>query len=209
MKNETKNEEKEIKVGGIAVETFSLSLKGTSPLLSHKFSERAQTKILDKQMKTAGRAVGREAKNPEQDYLDSLYVMEDGRYGFPISAFKNSAVDACSFMEGLTKVMARGAFHLIDENGSGLTAIDGTPKMRKDVVRLGGPGSPADIRYRGEFPTGWKVKLLIRYNKNAISIDQIVQVFNCAGFGIGVGDWRPQKDGSYGMFEVVSNGKQI
>jgi len=28
-------------------------------------------------------------------------------------------------------------------------------------------------------------------------------LFNVAGFAIGVGDWRPQKDGSNGMFRVV------
>lgn len=124
---------------------------------------------------------------------------------FP-SAFKGAAVDACSFTgKEITKVQARGTFHLIDDTGEGLTAIQGTPKMRRDTVRVG-MGS-ADMRYRGAFPTGWQTTLTIRYNRNAISPDQIIQLFNLAGFHIGVGDWRPQKDGSYGMFEVVSNGK--
>ena len=131
-------------------------------------------------------------------------MLKDGRYGFPVSGFKNAAVDACSFMEGQKKTIARGAFHLIDESGEGLVAIKGTPHMRKDTVRVG-MGS-ADMRYRGSFPVGWKADLKIRYNKNAISAAQIVQLFNTAGFSIGIGDWRPQKDGSYGMFQVTSNG---
>lgn len=202
MGKETKHE---VKVGGIATRQIRITLVGTTPLISHKFSEKAQDKILQKQMKTAQKTTGKEAKNPEQDFKDSLYVLEDGRYGFPLSGFKNAAVDACSFMDGMKKTNTRGAFHLIDEFGGGLAVLEGTPRMRKDTVRVG--MGTADIRYRGEFPK-WKVNLLIKYNANAISPAQIVQLFNAAGFGIGVGDWRPQRDGSCGMFEVVSNGKE-
>lgn len=208
MKNKNKNEEKreDIVVGGISLKSFRLTLRGTSPLISHKFSDRAQDAMLAKQMKTATKATGKEAKNPQRDYEESLYVLKDGRYGFPISGFKNAAVDACTFMDGMKKTVMRGAFHLIDEH-EGLAVIEGTPRMRKDNVRVG--MGTADIRYRGEFPTGWKTTLLIKYNENAVSIPQIVQLFNAAGFGVGVGDWRPQKDGSYGMFEVVNNEGKI
>lgn len=202
MKKETNEEKgKEVQIGGISIKTFKLTLRGTSPLISHKFSDRAQDAMLAKQMKTAIKTPGKEAKNPQRDYEESLYVLKDGRYGFPISGFKNAAVDACTFMDGVKKTMMRGAFHLIDEH-EGLTVIEGTPRMRKDNVRVG--MGTADIRYRGEFQTGWETTLLIKYNETAVSIPQIVQLFNAAGFGIGVGDWRPQKDGSYGMFEVVS-----
>lgn len=200
-------ETKEVRVGGINTQNFRIKLVGTSPLISHKFSERAQEKILSKQMKTAEKMSGKEVKNPERDFQESLYVLDDGRYGFPLSGFKNAAVDACTFLDGIKKTLARGAFHIIDEHGGGLAVIEGTPKMRKDTVRLGGMGSPADIRYRGEYPTGWKTTLLIKYNANAISPAQIIQMFNAAGFGVGVGDWRPQRDGSYGMFEVASGDK--
>lgn len=190
-----------VSIGGISIKTFKLTLRGTSPLICHKFSDRMQDAMLAKQMKTAVGKVGREAKNPQRDYEESLYVLKDGRYGFPISGFKNSAVDACSFMDGMKKTVMRGAFHIIDEH-EGLAVIQGTPRMRKDNVRVG--MGTADIRYRGEFPIGWKTVLAIRFNENAVSTAQIAQLFNAAGFGVGVGDWRPQKDGSYGQFEVAS-----
>jgi len=203
MKKET---QKEIKVGGIVTGLIRIAIIGTSPLISHKFSKRAQEKILKKQMKIAEGPTGREARNPERDYEESLYVLEDGRYGFPISAFKNAAIDACPYMDNFKKTTTRGTFHIIDEHGNGLTPIEGTPRMREDVVKL---FSSADLRYRGEFPTGWKTTLLIKYNMNAISPAQLIQLFNAAGFGIGVGDWRPQRDGSYGMFEVVNDGQKV
>ena len=59
----------------------------------------------------------------------------------------------------------------------------------------------ADIRYRGEFPV-WRVTFTIRHNANVLSAEQIINLFNVGGFAIGVGDWRPQRNGSFGMFHV-------
>jgi hypothetical protein len=172
---------------------MKLTLIGDSPLITHQWSAKAKKMMLDKQMKKATGA--REAKNPEQDYKDSLYVHPDGGYGFPAIAFKAAAVDAATFVDGITKVEMRGAFHINDE----LVKIEGSPAPREDVVRVG--MGTADLRYRAEFKK-WKTTLTIRYNSRAISAEQITNMFQNAGFAIGVGEWRPQKDGRNGMFHV-------
>ena len=154
------------------------------------------------------------AKSPEQDFIDSLYwysprppspTLEDieaGKFtfGFPTIAFKAAAVDACSHVEGMTKVAARGAFHIDGD----LVAIEGIPVPREDMVRIG--MGVADIRYRAEFRT-WRVKLTIQYNANVISVEQIVNLFETAGFAIGVGEHRPQRDGQWGRFHVARQGE--
>ena len=89
----------------------------------------------------------------------------------------------------------RGSFHIEGE----LVEIKGKPNMREDMVRIG--MGTADIRYRPEFKE-WSVTLPLRYNADKISLDQIVNMFNLAGFGVGVGEWRPEKDGTHGMFHV-------
>jgi hypothetical protein len=92
---------------------------------------------------------------------------------------------------------ARGAFHVDGE----MVAIQaGPPKMRQDMVRVG--MGTADVRFRGEF-TQWAVDLTVSYNAAALSPEQIVNLFNLAGFGVGVGEWRPEKDGGYGRFHVA------
>ena len=149
---------------------------------------------MDKQMKKA--KVARESKDPERDFRESLYDHPDGGYGFPVVAFKSAAVDACSHVREITKVEARGAFHIAGE----LALIDGKPTMRQDMVRVG-MGS-ADIRFRGEFKK-WSTELLVRFNSSVLSLEQIVNLFNTAGFAIGVGEWRPEKNGSFGMFRVA------
>lgn len=184
-----------IELPKLNIQRVDIRLIGDSSLISHKWSEKAKKEMLDKQMKRAKTA--RVAKDPEQDFKDSLYQHPDGGFGFPAVAFKSAAVDACSHVEGVTKVEARGAFHI---NGE-LVKIDGKPSPREDMVKVG--MGTADIRYRGEFKK-WAVNIQVRYNANVLSAEQIVNLFNTAGFAIGVGEWRPQKDGSYGMFHVAT-----
>jgi hypothetical protein len=187
-----------IAIKPLAIQHMALTLVGDSPLICHAWSQKAKQEMLDKQMKKAKQA--KQAKNPEQDFRDSLYSHPSGGYGFPAVAFKSAAVDACSHIEGVTKVEARGAFHIIGD----MIAIEGEPKMREDMVRIG--MGTADLRYRGEF-TQWRADISIRYNAAVLSPEQIVNLFNTGGFAIGVGEWRPQRDGSFGMFHVAQDGE--
>lgn len=177
------------------IKRMTIGLIGESSLITHAWSEKAQRQMLDKQTKRS--APAKVAKDPKQDFLDSLYEIGKEKYGFPAVAFKSAAVDACSHVSGVTKVQARGAFHVEGE----MVEITGSkPQMREDMVRID-MGRTADIRYRGEFMP-WQVTLTLRYNSNVLSEEQIVNLFETAGFAIGVGEWRPQRNGSHGMFRV-------
>lgn len=189
----------------INVQHLEIVLLGDSPLISHAWSEKAKRQMLDKHMKKAKTA--KEAKDPVADFVNSLYWLSEkpgkpteddvvqGRFGFPCVAFKSAAVGACRFSDGIKMTEARGAFHVVGE----FAAIEGTPTPREDMVRIG--MGKADIRFRGEFKT-WRTRLLVDYNVAVLSPEQIVNLFNLAGFGVGVGEWRPEKDGSYGRFHV-------
>jgi hypothetical protein len=177
---------------------MQITLVGDSPLICHAWSKKAKAAMLAKQMKKAAQA--KAAKDPEQDFKDSLYAHPDGGWGFPAVAFKASAVDACTHIANITKVEARGAFHIDGE----LVKIEGKPTPREDMVRIG--MGVADIRYRGEFKK-WRCTFSLRYNANVISVEQILNLFNTAGFAVGVGEWRPSRDGSNGMFHVATKGE--
>lgn len=189
-----------------------LQIVGLSPLISHAWSEKSKKEMLDKQMKKAKTA--KKAKDPCQDYAESMYWISKrpkgkikdtdiakATFGFPAVAFKSAAVTACSQVDGITKVFARGAFHV--NLGEELVVIesDEPPVMREDMVRIA--MGTADLRYRGSFEN-WKTTLKISYNDSAISLEQIANLFNTAGFSVGIGEWRPEKDGQFGMFELGS-----
>jgi len=184
-----------IEIPPLDIQSMEIVLVGDSPLICHAWSAKAKKEMLDKQMKKA--KAKKEAKDPQKDFEESLYPHPDGGYGFPAVAFKSAAVDACSHVDGVTKVLARGAFHITGE----LVKIEGSPVSREDMVRVG--MGTADIRYRGEFKD-WKARVLVRFNASVLSAGQIVNLFNTAGFAIGVGEWRPQRDGNYGMFHVAN-----
>jgi hypothetical protein len=176
------------------IRTIHFTLVGDSPLLCHRWSEKAIKQMLDKQMGVA--TAGQAKKDPVKDYEDSLYKLPDGGFGFPAIAFKNAAVSACTSLgKAVTKVQARQAFHVVGK----LLRIEGTPRMREDAVRLN--GSTADLRYRGEFEE-WKIQMVVRYNANVLTADQVVNLFNVAGFAVGVGEYRTEKDGDCGHFHV-------
>jgi hypothetical protein len=201
----TKAERVELKP--IDIRTFKLPIKGTSPLIVHKFSEKAKKQIEDKQQKKAKGA--KEARDPKSEYLAACYVMPDSpkagekkaKYGVPASGLKNCAVSACKFVDGMPMTYARGAFHVIEDAGGLVEIAFDEMRMREDTVRLCGPGGALDMRYRPEF-LGWSLVMTIRYNAAAISPEQIVNLFNIAGFSVGLCEWRPERDGAYGMFEV-------
>lgn len=177
----------------LTIKNVVLHIVGDSELITHQWSEKAKKEMRDKQM---GKATsGKAPKVPEEDYEGAFYRLEDGTPAIRTIAFKAAAVDAASQLKAMTKVYLRGAFHVVGE----LVAVSGTPYMREDMVRVG--MGTADLRYRPGFPS-WSVDLPVRFNPNAITLEQLVHLFNQAGFSCGVGEWRPQKDGPYGMFHV-------
>ena len=187
----------QVSIPAIDIRRGVIVLQGDSPLVVHAWSAKARQEILDKQRKKAKQA--KEAKDPDALYQECFYFTPDHKYGFPAIAFKAAAVDACSHVSDLTKVEARGAFHV---DGEIVALHDYTgPVQRQDMVRIA--MGTADVRIRPEFPT-WSATLNIRYNARVLSLDQIANLFNVAGFSIGIGEHRPQRDGQWGMFHVVS-----
>lgn len=130
----------------------------------------------------------------ESEVLD---LISKATFGFPVVGFKAAAIDA-GYQQGILakKTTARGAFHIV--NGE-FAIIEGKPTMREDIVRIG--MGTADVRFRAEFKQ-WATTLFIQYNKNSMSAEQIISLFNAGGFANGVGEWRPSRDGDYGRFHV-------
>lgn len=202
----TKKNEENINIPAIELKRFTIKIVGDSPFICHAWDEKAKLMMLEKQMKKA--STGKEAKDPFMDFCNSLYwitekpenpTMEDvlaAKFGFPTAGFKAAAVDGAYQSKAIDKkTTARAAFQILGE----MAVIEGTPIMREDMVRIG--MGTADIRYRAEFKE-WSTVLTIQYNAKAMSAEQIINLFNIGGFAAGIGEWRPGKAGSYGMFHV-------
>lgn len=198
---EPKVQEKKVTIPGVTIKEATLTIEGTSPLLVNKFSNKAKTEIEDKQL---GKAKSKKAfRNPEQEYKDSLYFLPGtkNKYGIPANGLKNAAVSACKYVDSLKMTFARGAFHVVPGPG-GLVEVIGKPQMDESIVRIGPFGNKVAMpRYRGRFDE-WKISFKVRYNSNVISPEQIANLYETAGFSIGLCEWRAEKNGSYGMFQI-------
>lgn len=196
----------------INLQKISVNIEGITSLITHRWSEKAKKLMLDNM--TGNKTKARELRNPIMDFITSAYWLTEqpaeyteeafqkaidsgARFGFPSTAFKKSAATA-AFRSKITKdvVSTLATFFIEDE----FVEIVGTPIMREDMVTVGMGG--ADLRYRAEFPE-WKATLNITYNADIITSTQLVNLFNLAGFATGIGEWRVEKKGQYGMFRVV------
>lgn len=195
---------------------MTIWIAGLTPLLVHNFGAKAIKQILDKQTGKA-KPGPRALKDPFVDFRESLYIINEKKvpknrlepgqawkfcpdtFGFPASGFKKAMVSACSMVEGVKKTWIRGLVHI---HGNYLPITYKSLVMRQDTVRVGPFGKKsADIRFRGEFHD-WSIEMQISYNRSAISPEQIAMLLNNAGFSVGVGEWRPEKDGSHGTFAI-------
>ena len=195
-----------IQIPALALAQFDVTIEGLTPLITHKFDEKVQKQIEDKQQQKATQRK-QEKRNPKAEYLAACYVMPsckykaghaECRYGFPANGIKSSAVSACRYTD-LAMTVSRGVFFVLPQDGQLVEVKFGKMEMVKDSVRL--PNKSGDIRYRPYF-YDWSITFRIEYNTAVISPSQIVNLLNNAGFGVGIGDWRPETKGVNGRFRV-------
>ena len=203
-----------IKVPALKIHTIDMTIVGTSEpgdsprLVTHNWDKKAQGELENARVfGDKGDPKVKKLREPEREFLACLYPM-NGKLvtnpkkippcGFPTRGIKAAAVRAATDC-GNNMTDVRRAFHI-----DGVLAVikSKKPKMRKDMVRLGGQSRPIDIRWRAEF-LDWSIKFKVRFNANVISAERIVSLFNTAGFGVGIGEDRGEKGGQWGMFKVV------
>lgn len=179
------------------MEMAQVHLVGTSTLILHAFSEKARKQMLGKQ---TGSPMKKEFKDPEECFNGARYIDEKGRDCIRGASFKHAMVDAASFTKGATKVKLRGGVFI---HGDDLLPIKyDRIRNREDVTRVGNSFSKvADLRYRPEY-FDWSVQIILRYMPNVVTLDQALTYLQLAGQCIGVGEWRPQRNGVHGTFRV-------
>lgn len=204
-----------LEIPEIDIRDAVISIEGDTPLIMHKWSEKAKKEMIEIQTKAA-KSKGKEARDPEAEYVDTIYFMDEepeektaasvaecvangNRIGFPSTAFKQCAImGAYRSGIGIKATEMRAAFHIPDE----LVEIKGIPTPREDMVRLQGINKPAFIRFRAEV-RNWKADIHVKYNAGVITVTQLANLFNLGGFACGVGEWRPERNGTMGSFHVT------
>lgn len=192
---------KTVEVLDFQINEVTIPIIGISPLIVHKFSEKAQRMIQDKQ---AGKAKNKkhEIKVPEDDFNGARHISPLGWDGFPAAGFKAAMIRGAKMIGMVMKDTQTAFFIKADCEETQLVKIHAEPRMRTDMVRVG-MGS-ADVRYRPEY-VDWFAELTIEFNSGVLSLDQIHQLVKAAGYGCGVGEMRPEKGKfGYGRFKLAN-----
>ena len=193
---------------------FRFTIIGDSILIHNKFSTKAKEQMAEKQQKAV--RVKKAPKNPEQLFLDSLHVVsgksgeKNAVYGIPATAIKASIVTA-GMDADYKKTQLRRAFFVNAPGAVGASSdelvpikFSKGPIMREDTVRL--QTGVCDLRYRGSFE-GWSAEVEVTYNPKVISREEILYLADVAGFGVGLLENRPERNGSCGRFHVARVGE--
>lgn len=188
-----------IHIQKIQAETLRVPIVGTASLIVHAWSQKAKQAMLDAQQ---GRKTPKAIRDPEADYRESLYRTDDG-YGFPVLAFKAATVGAARFFGKSVRMTELRQFLFMTgvpsaDRATLLTPIEGEPRMRQDMVRV---GMGTDLRYRGEF-VDWRAVLEVTYVTTALSRESVLSLVDAGGLGVGVGEWRPEKRGQNGTYAI-------
>ena len=216
----TKKTETTVTIKPLDIQIVPIKIVGDSPLIVHAWSEKAKKMMLDAQTK-ATKTKAREARNPLDEFIHSMYwltdvptestedafvkALEDGaKFGFPVGAIKQAANSAAYRLGWVKNQMElRGSYFLKTEYGDMARIEKSVPEMREDMVRIG-MGS-ADLRYRAEFKN-WEMNMLLQYNASGnLTIEQIINCINAGGYMVGIGEWRPERDGDFGRFHIELN----
>ena len=194
-------ESQAIRLSPIRRQTIHVEVEGLTPLIVHKFSEKAKRQMLEDQVKTKTKAK-RDPQDPDKEYNAARYILPDGRDGFPAVGFKAAIVGAARFYDGISMIALKQAIYIQGVGSEQLIPIIGDPQMREDVTRVG--QGTANLRYRPEY-WPWRVMIPVSFVPTMIDAESVLALVDAAGMG-GVGEWRPtapkSATGSYGQFRV-------
>jgi hypothetical protein len=210
---ETKGKEVALTVGGIKppnLQILQFLIRGTSPYVQNKFSQKALEKIKETQQAgqvARGKKV-REPKDFQANFENAKYRMKDGSYGIPAPAFRNGLISACRLV-GFHMTKAKISLFVMADgvdvtSHKPLVRLDGEPEYFEDYVR--NESGVVDLRARPIW-NEWEAKLHIRYDADQFNASDVANLLQRVGMQIGVGEGRYDSKNSAGMgwgcFEIA------
>jgi hypothetical protein len=184
---------KDVVIAQPRVLSVALEIAGTAELIQNNFSQKAIEQMLRKHM---GFSVQKENKKPREVIENATIYNLDMRVCIPPVAFKSAMLTASTQLKALKKTQLRTAL-FVEGASVPITYEECIPRM--DMVRTSGMTRTPDVRFRPSF-TGWKARMIIQFS-DSLSVQTVVDLLQRAGT-VGVGEWRPEKNGTFGTFRI-------
>lgn len=195
--------EEQVVVDEIAMGEIVFCLWGASPLIMNRFSQKARQELLFPSRQENRASLEQTLKHdPVAEFKGALYLNRDktrpAAIHIPNGAFHGALASVAIDIPGAARTQIERLTRVVDVN----IDLFGVPHLFCSMVRNSDMRRTPDVRTRPIFPE-WACQVTIRYVKNILTERTIANLFGAAGKIIGVGDWRGQKGGPYGSWELV------
>lgn len=186
------------------MKSFDVTIKGTTPLLQHRFGEAAEG---DSGKATRRVAIKNEA--PREQAEKACYRDDDGTLYFPGAAIARLLREAGGGHKQRgsrksLKFILPAAVLVLDDvvplfNANDKKAKEFEVDSRPVVI----PSTKGRIMRHRPRLDEWSAKFRLRVNETVLDADIVQQLLVEGGQQIGIGDFRPEKGGPFGTFHVV------
>ncbi len=216
MKKGTKANTASITIAPPNFITAQFKIRGTSPLVMHKFSEKTKEELRAKhEGGSASKNTGKKRTPKDFKALSEAakHVSKEGWVGIPAAAFRAAAISACRLV-GFKMTIAKLSIFIEQD---GYDRNDKTPlvKITKgepyhvEHVTRNADGS-IDIRPRPMWDPGWEADLRVRWDADQFSLSDVANLLMRIGQQVGIMEGRPDSKKScgqgWGMFTVLDEG---
>lgn len=181
---------------------IEVQIEGVSPLLMHRFAE-------NEEVQAATRKIQIKERDPREEATKAAYIAPDGTLYFPTSAIARMLREAGGghkqrgSRKSLKYVVPAAVFlpdemmSLLDEAGAKAThfEVDSRP------VTI--PATKGRIMRHRPRLNSWKATFHLEIDDDVLETSIIKQLLDEAGRKIGLGDFRPEKGGPFGRFQVT------
>lgn len=182
---------------------LDVCIKGASPLIINRMSEKAKRELLlPRGKKNAAEKASNAKHDPLTEYRASAYTLKSGPTLLALlaTAFKGALRTAALDMPGASKTQIGRLTYVTGD----YIGIYGVPQLFMSVTRSADQKKTPDIRTRCIVPQ-WACQITVNYVMPILREQAVVNLLAAAGMYIGVGDWRPEKgSGNFGQFSIVS-----
>lgn len=182
---------------------FAVTILGTTPLLQNAFTAKI------------GKSIGTTTKPPVKATLpdeiaeEAAYWDKDDLIVHPTQALMTAMRDGGAYesLGGRKTAKAPMAAAIFVEGGDFLPLLlpngERTDDFIVDSRRIVNPHTGgAGMCHRPRFEQ-WMLKFTLRVYEDILSVEVVRNSLVNAGRRIGIGDYRPQKGGRFGMFDVI------
>lgn len=197
MPTKNNNEPKLIQVSGPQIRKMLIVVKGTSPLMTNRMTERAMGAIAEGQ--SGAPSPQNAPREPEREFFEAVHRTHDGRHGVGSWQFGKALEEGGYRVLGEKMTIINAVVSVKTDDPEGVLPIEG-PEPQMDVRWGRLNGRTATILYRPRY-WPWRLTLPIWYLKNKIREEDVLNLIMNTGFAIGVGAGRRI---GYGRFDTVS-----